>query len=130
MTTTTIRAGDRVDALDWDALRARLDADGHAITVPLLDSGECEELSDLFDGERFRSTVEMARHRFGDGRYRYFDHPLPDTIAALRTSFSPGDLIVAALPRSSGRRGRRRGSRRARRRGPRGPRHRFARRRA
>src|SRR5680860_73319 len=50
MTTTTIRAGDRVDALDWDALRARLDADGHAITVPLLDSGECEELSDLFDG--------------------------------------------------------------------------------
>ena len=20
----------------------------------------------------------MARHRFGDGRYRYFDHPLPD----------------------------------------------------
>jgi hypothetical protein len=29
----------------------------------------------------------MARHRFGDGRYRYCDHPLPDTIAALRSSF-------------------------------------------
>jgi len=29
----------------------------------------------------------MARHRFGDDRYRYFDHPLPDTIAALRSSF-------------------------------------------
>ena len=29
----------------------------------------------------------MARHRFGDGRYRYFDHPLPDAIAALRGSF-------------------------------------------
>lgn len=29
----------------------------------------------------------MGRHRFGDGRYRYFDHPLPDTIAALRGSF-------------------------------------------
>jgi hypothetical protein len=29
----------------------------------------------------------MARHRFGDGRYRYFDHPLPDPIAALRASF-------------------------------------------
>jgi hypothetical protein len=29
----------------------------------------------------------MARHRFGDGRYRYFDHPLPDAIAELRTSF-------------------------------------------
>ena len=23
----------------------------------------------------------MARHRFGDGRYRYFEHPLPDAIA-------------------------------------------------
>ncbi len=29
----------------------------------------------------------MARHRFGDGLYRYFDHPLPDAIAELRTSF-------------------------------------------
>jgi hypothetical protein len=29
----------------------------------------------------------MARHQFGDGRYRYFDHPLPDAIAELRTSF-------------------------------------------
>jgi hypothetical protein len=28
----------------------------------------------------------MARHRFGEGRYRYFDHPLPEPIAALRTS--------------------------------------------
>jgi hypothetical protein len=29
----------------------------------------------------------MARHRFGDGRYRYFDNPLPDEIRQLRTSF-------------------------------------------
>jgi len=29
----------------------------------------------------------MARHRFGDGRYRYFDHPLPEPIAELRTAF-------------------------------------------
>jgi uncharacterized protein len=29
----------------------------------------------------------MARHRFGDGRYRYFDHPLPERIADLRGSF-------------------------------------------
>ena len=84
-TTTSIR--ERVDALDWAALRERLDTDGHAITLPLLGSAECEELSDLFDGGRFRTTVDMARHRFGDGRYRYFDHPLPDPIAELRSSF-------------------------------------------
>jgi hypothetical protein len=84
-TTTGIR--ERVDALDWDALRERLDAVGHAITGPLLDGEEAAELADLFDDGRFRSTIDMARHRFGDGRYRYFDHPLPAAIAELRTSF-------------------------------------------
>ena len=86
-TTTTLSVRDRVDGLDWAALREQLDAHGHAITEPLLEAGECEVLSDLFDGGRFRSTVDMARHRFGDGRYRYFDHPLPDTVAELRSSF-------------------------------------------
>jgi hypothetical protein len=83
--TTAIR--ERVDALDWAQLREQLDRSGHAITPPLLDGAETEELAGLFDGGRFRTTIDMARHRFGDGRYRYFDHPLPDTIAALRTSF-------------------------------------------
>ena len=77
----------RVDALGWDGLRAQLDERGFAVTAPLLPAAECAALSDLFDGGRFRATVDMARHRFGDGRYRYFDHPLPDTIAALRSAF-------------------------------------------
>ena len=53
----------------------------------VLEPAECTDLSDLFDGGRFRSTIDMARHRFGDGRYRYFDHPLPEPIAALRSAF-------------------------------------------
>jgi hypothetical protein len=57
------------------------------VTAPLLRADECDDLAELFDGGRFRSTVDMARHRFGDGRYRYFDHPLPQEIAGLRTSF-------------------------------------------
>jgi len=77
----------RVDALDWDQITEQIDAKGFAITEQLLGEGECAELADLFDGGRFRSTIDMARHRFGDGRYRYFDHPLPHTIAALRGSF-------------------------------------------
>jgi uncharacterized protein len=81
--------GHRVDALAWDDLAADLDAQGHAITAALLTQDECDELAGQFDGGRFRSTIEMARHRFGDGRYRYFDHPLPDSIAALRRSFYP-----------------------------------------
>jgi hypothetical protein len=73
------------DTLDWDALQAALDAQGFAVTPPLLGADECAALSALFDdGDRFRSTVDMARHRFGDGRYRYFAHPLPPVIAELR----------------------------------------------
>jgi hypothetical protein len=82
---TTI--ADRVHDLDWAQLRECLDTSGFAITPRLLDSAETEELADLFDGGRFRSTIDMARHRFGDGRYRYFEHPLPPPIAELRSSF-------------------------------------------
>jgi uncharacterized protein len=96
---TTIAADtaleNRVDALDWDDLREQLDDRGFAITRPVLTPAECADLSDLFDGGRFRSTIDMARHRFGDGRYRYFDHPLPEPIAALRAALYPRLAPVA-----------------------------------
>jgi uncharacterized protein len=76
-----------IDALDWTGLRAQLDDNGFAITEPLLGAGECDRLAALFDDGRFRSTIDMARHRFGDGRYRYFDHPLPEPIGDLRAGF-------------------------------------------
>jgi uncharacterized protein len=77
----------RVDALAWDEMGDQLDGRGFAVTTPLLTEPECEDLADLFDSGRFRSTIDMARHRFGDGRYRYFDHPLPAPIGELRSSF-------------------------------------------
>jgi uncharacterized protein len=85
----------RVDALDWPALHAQLDERGFAVTDPLLGAEECAGLAALFDDGRFRSTVDMARHRFGDGRYRYFDHPLPAPIADLRAGFYPHLAPVA-----------------------------------
>jgi uncharacterized protein len=92
MTATATRSApasleDRVDALDWGELRAQLDARGFAITPQLLRAPEARALADLFDDGRFRTTIDMARHRFGEGRYRYFDHPLPEAIAELRASF-------------------------------------------
>ena len=85
LTHTTLE--DRVDELAWDDLHDQLDERGFAVTEPLLGARETAELADLFDGGRFRSTIDMARHRFGDGRYRYFDHPLPEPIAELRGAF-------------------------------------------
>ena len=76
----------RVEALDWDGLREGLDARGFAVTAPLLTARECRALAALFEGGRFRSTIEMARYRFGEGSYRYFDHPLPPEVAELRAA--------------------------------------------
>ena len=107
---------DRVDDLAWDDLGDQLDSRGFALTEPLLDDRETQQLTALFDGGRFRSTIDMARHRFGDGRYRYFDHPLPDAIADLRRAFYRRLAPVALgdhLPRRplSGRRDPGRGAR-------------------
>jgi hypothetical protein len=73
--------------VDWPAVREALDAHGHAVLPSLLAAGECASLARLFDDDaRFRSTVDMARHRFGEGRYRYFAAPLPPLVAELRTA--------------------------------------------
>lgn len=85
----------RVDALDWPWLRAQLDAHGFAVTEQVLSADERAELADLFDTGTFRSTIDMVRHRFGSGRYRYFDRPLPPPIAALRRSYYPHLAEVA-----------------------------------
>ncbi len=76
---------ERVAALDWGAVGAGLDATGCAATPPLLTEAECMALQALWAEEaRFRSRIVMARHGFGRGEYRYYAHPLPDPVAALR----------------------------------------------
>jgi uncharacterized protein len=88
MTQTTIESiSTRIGRLDWPDLARQLDERGFAVTEPVLSSGECVGLADLFDGDGFRSTIEMARHRFGNGRYRYFAYPLPDLIQGARVAF-------------------------------------------
>lgn len=80
---------------DWTALEARLDADGVALT-PLLTPDECAGTAALFDDdERFRSTVVMARHSFGEGSYRYFADPLPPLVAHLREALYPAVAAIA-----------------------------------
>jgi hypothetical protein len=78
---------ERVHALDWSRLKHELDARGFALTDPILEEQECREVADLFDADGFRSTIDMARHRFGNGRYRYFAHPLPPLVQVARSAF-------------------------------------------
>jgi hypothetical protein len=78
---------ERLAAVEWTAVGEALDARAHAVLPSLLAAGECASLARLFDDDaRFRSTVDMARHRFGEGRYRYFAAPLPPLVATLRTA--------------------------------------------
>jgi uncharacterized protein len=96
VTLTAPSVAARVDGLDWPAVTAELDDLGCAAAGSVVTASECRELADLYDEDgRFRSTVDMARHRFGQGEYRYFDHPLPDLVAGLRDAFWPHLLPIA-----------------------------------
>ena len=57
--------------------------------TPVLGAGRVPGAGRAVRRRRFRSTIDMARHRFGDGRYRYFDHPLPASVEAARPRSTP-----------------------------------------
>lgn len=87
---------DRIGEIDWGAVSAGLDETGVADAGPLLTARECRSLAARFgDDALFRATVDMARHRYGRGRYRYFDHPLPALVTDLRAALWPHLLSIA-----------------------------------
>lgn len=76
----------RIEAFHWQGISAELDAYGSAILGGLLDARQCDAMRSTYvDDRRFRSHVVMARHGFGRGEYKYFSHPLPETVTTLRT---------------------------------------------
>ena len=76
--------------LDWTAITAALDADGHAVLPGLLTAAECQALAALYAEETpFRSRVLMSRHGFGRGEYQYLKYPLPPLVGALRAALYP-----------------------------------------
>lgn len=76
-------------SLDWAAIRKALDENGYAVTEPFLDADSCRRLRQRYTDPDtpFRSTIDMARYNFGSGQYRYFDYPLPESVAELRAAF-------------------------------------------
>jgi hypothetical protein len=87
---------ERVSATDWDSVRADLDAYGCGLTGPLLTPDEAARIAALYDDDsRFRSTVNMGRHRFGEGEYRYFAEPFPEAVTGLKRALYPRLLPIA-----------------------------------
>ncbi len=81
---------ERIEAQDWPALEAQLDAHGCAPICGLLSVEEAGRIAAFYDDDgRFRSRVVMARHGFGRGEYKYFAYPLPDLVAELRAALYP-----------------------------------------
>ncbi len=86
----------RVTAVDWEAAGRSLDDLGYARLAHVLTAEECREVAGWYDDDaRFRSTVVMTRHGFGQGEYKYLAYPLPPLIAALRTQAYPHLAYVA-----------------------------------
>jgi hypothetical protein len=80
-----------VAAQDWQALADEVDSQGYAVTpTPLLRAAECRRLTQRFgDDSLYRSTIDMARYRYGEGRYRYYRYPLPPVVGELREHLYP-----------------------------------------
>jgi hypothetical protein len=86
----------RVAGADWDAVTAEVNDLGCALLPELLTPTEAGRIAALYDDVgRFRATIDMARHRFGEGQYRYFDHPFPAEVEALRQALYPRLLPIA-----------------------------------
>jgi hypothetical protein len=70
---------------DWSTATANLWEYGYARLGNLLDQDQCAELRSLYARpELFRSRIDMARYRFGQGEYQYFAYPLPSWVQGLR----------------------------------------------
>jgi hypothetical protein len=93
---TAAPASTVVESVDWTAITAELNDLGCAVTPELIAISDAADLVDLYQcDEAFRSTIDMGRHRFGSGEYRYFAYPLPEAVDRLRHALYPHLLPVA-----------------------------------
>ncbi len=80
----------RLAGRDWPAITDQIDTHGCAVLDGLLTADECRDLAALYsEPQHFRSHIQMARHGFGRGEYRYFRYPLPPLLAGMRAALYP-----------------------------------------
>lgn len=85
-----------VNACDWSAAEADLDARGWTILAALLSEHDCHTAQALYANDaNFRNRVIMAQHGYGRGEYSYFSYPLPPLVEQLRTSLYPHLMPIA-----------------------------------
>mgnify|MGYP002377692862 CR=1 FL=1 len=86
----------RVESADWAAVAEEINEYGGALLPRLLTRAEAEKIRALYEnGALFRSTIDMGRHRFGEGQYRYLQTPYPQPIERLKQALYPRLLPIA-----------------------------------
>jgi hypothetical protein len=86
----------RVNGANWDAVTANMNDVGGALLPRLMTPSECAAVLDLYpDDSLFRATIDMTRHRYGQGEYRYFTRPYPHPIEELKQALYPRLLPIA-----------------------------------
>ncbi|EUA10809.1 2OG-Fe(II) oxygenase superfamily protein [Mycobacterium kansasii 732] len=86
----------RADSGDWDAIATQINAHGGALLPRLLTATEAARLRRLYtQDDLFRKTVDMERHRYGTGEYRYFRRPYPEPLEQLKHALYPRLLTIA-----------------------------------
>lgn len=69
---------------------------GFALVPNAVSPAEAVSLRSLYGEDRlFRSRIVMERHSFGKGEYKYFAHPLPARLQALREELYAQLVLVA-----------------------------------
>ncbi|HEX7116023.1 MAG TPA: 2OG-Fe(II) oxygenase [Steroidobacter sp.] len=70
---------------DWRQVGEQVSEHGAAVLQGLIPAQSCKQIAALYDQTPlFRSHINMTRHGFGRGEYRYFAYPLPAWLATLR----------------------------------------------
>ena len=86
----------RVASGDWGRITDEINDYGGALLPRLLTAEETVAIRTMYsDDALFRSTVNMGRHQFGEGEYRYFNTPYPEPIERLKQALYPRLLPIA-----------------------------------
>src|SRR5580704_12503912 len=85
-----------INQIDWTFIENELNDYGYATTSPLLTTAQCNALIGMFANDcLFRSRIDMSRYKFGEGEYKYFAEPLPETVAGIREFIYPRLATIA-----------------------------------
>lgn len=87
---------ERITSIDWNIVIKELDTKGYSLISQFLPAKYCIKIIGEYDNQNlYRKTINMQRHNFGLGEYRYFKYPLPDPIGLIRKEIYPKIVPIA-----------------------------------